>query len=377
MERYRQFFPVCDEMIYFNHAGVSPISTRVVGAVENYIMLLASKGGADYAQFLEHEKNLRNLVSRLIGCKMTEVAFVKNTSQGISMVANGIRWKKGDVVLIPENEFPSNVYPWMALEKKGVKLRFIPVHEGRITIEQIEKSMTNRVRLISVSSVEYGNGFRNDIEAIGKLCSRNGIYFFVDAIQSLGAFPLDVRKARIDFLAADAHKWLLGPEGIGIFYVSDKIIDEIDPTFFGWHSVVFDSDFDNYDFTLKGNAQKFEEGSPNMMGIFALEEAIELLMEVGIDKIQRQILHLTDVLLTGLKALDVTIMTPLGDKERSGIVSFRPKGHIEEIFKELMEHDIICAMRAGGIRVAPHFYNTEEEVDKFFLVLEKLIEDFK
>ena len=286
------------------------------------------------------------------------------------MVANGIGFEPGDNVVIPSLEFPANVYPWLNLARFGVATRIVPARKGRISVKDIDKAIDRRTRLVSISSVEYSNGFRNDLEALGSLCRKRDIYFCVDAIQSLGAIPMDVKRFGIDLLAADGHKWLLSPEGAGGFYCSKRVLSQIHPAKVGWKSVVRARDYSRIDFTLRRNSKKFEEGSLNLMTIAALGAELKLLLEVGLAAIEKMILSLTDHLIAGLRQQGFPIVSSLYPRERSGIVSFLSRDP-EAVCQRLKHKGIIVSVRDGAVRVSPHFYNSHEEVDKLLEVLGK------
>ncbi|HKY63583.1 MAG TPA: aminotransferase class V-fold PLP-dependent enzyme [bacterium] len=379
VRRYRELFPVTRHWIYLNHAGVGPISRRVAEAVEAYNREALEHGYTRGAAWHKRIEEIRSACAKLIGASASELAFVKNTSHGLSLAARGLNLGEGDEVLIGQLEFPANVYPWMALEKQGVVLKKIPASNGALDLDRLADLMTERTRVLSLSTVAYGTGYRLPLADIGKLCRDLGVFFAVDAIQSLGAFPIDVERDYVDFLSSDAHKWLLGHEGIGIVYVGKAWIDRIEPILLGWNSVVGCLDFDRIDFHLKADAQRFEEGSPNGLSIYGLGGSVELLLEIGIERIAARILGLTEILIAGLQKLDCILQTPLEPRLRSGIVSFRLPGdagnrRLIQLERHLYENGIYAAIRAGGLRLSPHFYNTEEEMDR---VIETIGEGLK
>ncbi|MFQ5329872.1 MAG: aminotransferase class V-fold PLP-dependent enzyme [Thermodesulfobacteriota bacterium] len=367
---YRKLFPVTENLVYLNHAAVAPLSTRVVDKVAAFLEEYREFGSLHYPRWMEYMDEVRGMAATLVGADRGEIAFIKNTSSGLSMVANGIAWAHGDNIITADCEFPSNVYPWMNLAPRGVELRLVKERDGRIHIGDIEALIDDRTRLLSISWVEFVNGFRNDLKALGDLCEARKIYFCVDGIQGLGALEMDVEKFKIDFLAADGHKWLLAPEGIGIFYVSRRVMDKLRPSQVGWHSVTNPSDYLPYHFDFRDDARRFEEGSPNMMGIYALGASLETLLEIGIGCIEETILSLTKNIANALTKRGHSILTPLGDNERSGIILFAPpKGSVEGLYRHLSANRILCAIRPGGIRLSPHFYNNIEDVDRLLNVI--------
>jgi len=369
--RTRSFFPVTLELAYLNHAGVAPISTRVEEALRRYIAEATGRGAFDYARVYDAEiERVRGRAALLLGADRSEIAFVKNTTEGLGLVAAGLDWRSGDQVLSCDLEYPSNVYPWQSLADRGVETVLLPGERGRLPLERVEEALRgSRVRLLALSSVEFGSGARNDLDALGRLCHERGVLFCVDAIQSLGCLPLDVERSRIDFLASDGHKWLLSPEGCGIFYCARRALDLVRPRVVGWRSVVDNHDFDTYHMELQPGAGRFEEGTPNTAGIFALGAAIDLLLEIGIDAIAERVLALTDRLVRGLEARGAEILGPRGD-EASGIVSFRlPDEPIERTVARLRTRRIFVVARRGGVRASPHFYNDESEIDRLLAAL--------
>ncbi|MFQ5482263.1 MAG: aminotransferase class V-fold PLP-dependent enzyme [Nitrospinaceae bacterium] len=374
LELLRHEFPVVEHGIFLDHARVAPLSRRVREKVEAFAKDATEQGTANYAVWMKEVETTRRLFARLIGADPEETAFIKNTSEGISLVANGIDWKDGDNVVIPDIEFPANVYPWMNLERRGVQLRFAKSVRGRVPFEQIRMQVNGRTRVISVSSVECNSGFRVDLETLGAFCKDKGILFCVDAIQSLGALPMDVKAAQIDFLAADGHKWLLSLEGLGGFYISREALDKIHVATVGWDSVVNARDYLNYDFTLRPDARRFEEGSGNTLSIHALGAALSLFHEVGMQTVAERILHLGDCILQRLWKRNLTVVNSTDPKERSGIVAFTVPADLDRLGQYLAYHNITVTVRDGLVRLSPHFYNTEEEVDRFFHHLDEFLE---
>lgn len=356
--------PWVDHVIFLNHAGVSPISGSGIKALDKYLKDMKSWAAFHSKKWDEHAEVVRALAAKLVNASIEEIAFAKNTSEGLSFVAEGLEFKAGDEIVTYAQEYPSNVYPWQYLEEtRGVKLKFVRKRGARILVEDIERLFTKRTKLLAISSVEFSDGFRNDLKSLGKLCRDRGALFCVDAIQSLGMLPMDVKKFNIDFLAADAHKWLMGPEGIGIFYASERVWDLVRPFEVGWKSIVNQDDYDNYDFTLKKSALKFEPGSLNTIGIYALGGSLEMLLDIGLKSIEKRLLHLTQFLIKGLKREGYTVVSSTKPSDRSGIVSFTGSEPAESIVDRLKKKKIHVAGRAGAVRVSPHFYNTEEELE--------------
>lgn len=320
--------------------------------------------------WLEESNETRTRFAALIGASSDEIAFIKNTSEGLSIVAAGFPWKTGDNLVTSDVEFPSNIYPWLRLESRGVEVRMVKSREGRIPREDLFASCDGKTRMIALSSVEFANGYRNDLAPIGEFCRKQGIFFCVDAIQSLGVLPIDVKSCGIDALAADGHKWLLAPEGIGGFYLSREVLEMVEPVVLGWHSVRNRFDFETYDFRLAPDARRFEPGSFNMVGISAFGASLGLLLEVGVERIWERVRRLTDRVIESAERARYEVISPRNPEDRSGIVTFRvPGADPQALWKSLLARGVVCSPRLGGIRVSPHFYNTPEEIERFFAIL--------
>jgi selenocysteine lyase/cysteine desulfurase len=362
--RARSFFPVTRDWVYLDHAGVAPISTRVAEALRHYADRATRDGATDYAFYEAEVARVRTRAARLLGAEADEIAFAKNTTEGLGIVASGLDWKRGDVVVTCDLEYPSNVTPWRGLRERGVETRLLPGARGHLPLERVEEALRDpRVRLVSLSSVEFSSGARNDLEAIGALCRDAGVLFCVDAIQSLGCLPLDVERSGIDFLSADGHKWLLCVEGCGIFYCARRMLERLTPRIVGWHNVAEPGDFDRYQTALRSDAGRFEEGSTNTAGIFALGAAIDLILELEVDAIGRRVLALTDRLVDGLSERGARVLSPRGACA-SGIVAFRagdePPARTAERLRARRIHTVV---RGGAVRASPHCYIEEAEID--------------
>ncbi len=368
-ESYRSEFPITRKYIYLDHSGVAPAPLRVKSAIEKFLAESAEGGAFHYPSWTQRVGEVRRACARLLNAGSDEIAFVKSTSHGLSIVAEGLDWKAGDNLLIYEKEFPSNIYPWLNLERKGVEVKFIPSRSGRIALDDIENLIDSKTRLLAVSSVQFINGLRIDLERVGELCRRRNILLCVDAIQSLGAIPMDVKKYQIDFLSADAHKWLLGPEGIGIFYCRRDLAERLHPPFVGWKCVQNELEFEKPVFCLKADALRFEEGSMNLLGIIGLGAAIELLLEVGIENIETRVLDLGDLIIREAEGRGYTVLTPKRREERGGNVTFAGDFDPVKVRDKLRSQGIMVNVRGGGLRVSPHFYNTEDEIARFFHAL--------
>jgi selenocysteine lyase/cysteine desulfurase len=368
----RTEFPVSGRYIYLDHAGVAPVSGRVRAAVERFIAESAGSGAFTYPEWAKQISETRSLAAQLLNAETSEIAFVRSTSHGLSLVAEGLPWNTGENVVVYEKEFPANLFPWLHLERKGVEARIVRARNGRVEIDDIASAIDEKTRLIALSSVQFTTGFRVDLEKLGGICRSKGVLLCVDAIQSLGLIPADVQRCCIDFLAADAHKWLMGPEGIGIFYCRKGLAEQLEPPLVGWKSVMNEFAFETPVFDLKTDAQRFEEGSLNLMGIIGLGAAIGLLLEAGIERIERRVLDLGDLIIQEADARNFSVLSPRDRRERGGIVTvagtFDPVGVREGLRKK----GIMVNTRAGGIRISPHFYNTEEEIRDCFRTIDQL-----
>jgi cysteine desulfurase / selenocysteine lyase len=368
-------FPVTKKFVYLNHAGVSPIPASAAASGTAVLEQARDEGAVRLRKWVETTDEGRGLFARLVGASAEEVAFIKSTSEGLSFVAAGFPWKEGDNLVTANVEFPSNIYPWLRLQARNVEVRMVQAREGRIRTEDLFKACDGKTRLVTLSSVEFANGFRNDLPRIGEYCQKQGIFFCVDAIQSLGVIPMDVKSYGIDALAADGHKWMLGPEGIGGLYIGKDVMEMIEPVVLGWHSVRNRFDFDNYDFQLSPDARRYEPGSFNMVGIAALNASLGLLASIGVDRIWERVRRLTDEAIAAAARAGYEIVSPRNPEERSGIVTFRvPGADHPALCKALLERNAVCVPRLGGIRISPHFYNTPEEIALFFALVAEEVE---
>lgn len=370
INKIRRLFPVTRHWIYMNHAAVAPVSTRVARAMNGFLRDQLENGSANWKGWFETYARGRSLVARLVNGHADEIAFVKNTSEGVSLIANGLRLLPSDVVAVAQPEFPSNVYPWLALARRGIRVKWIPEVRGRIPLDEIRRVLRRHPKVLALSFVEFLSGFRNDLVEIGKMCEEFSVFFFVDAIQGLGAFPVDVRGARIDALACDSKKWLLGPEGAGFLFCSRRAQERIDVTVHGWTSVQNPTDFFARSIVYPPSARRFEPGGLNTVGIYGLAAALELVEEIGLGAISDRLLALTDRLAEGLRSRGYRLLSPRGENERSGIVSFKhSRIGSERIVMALQSKSVVCAARLGHVRLSPHYYLTEDEIDRALAAL--------
>jgi cysteine desulfurase/selenocysteine lyase len=360
--QYRNLFPVTANAIYLNHASISPFSVKVQQAIQSFVEKRTG-GMADLLPEMVNEINLlKTNVSRLITTQTDRIAIIKNTSEGMNWLAQGLSWKPGDQILLADCEFPANVYPFLNLERKGVEVKFLSANDGAVTPQLIENNITSRTKLISLSFVQFTNGYRADLATIGNICKANDIIFAVDGIQGVGALPLNVENCSIDFLSNGGHKWLMGPAGCGFMYLSKKIEEKLTPPFIGWLSVKNSWDFSDYQLDLKENAEKYEIGTANFMGIYGARASTDLLLSVSPVKILPHLIELGDYMIEGLRELEIMPASIVESHFRSGILTFMG-AQTEELFSYLQKNRIYVSLRGGGLRISPHFYNNRDDID--------------
>ena len=365
----RKLFPVTQNYVYFNHAAVCPISTPVYERMQRHSRDVMENGAVNYREWLAAIKQTRELAARLINAKPDEIAFAPDTSAGLAMIANGVDWREGDNVVTADCEFPANVVPWMRIKREfGVEVKMARERDCRLETEEILNLIDERTRVVALSFVEFGSGFRNDLAAIGRHCRERDVLFVVDAIQGLGALGLDVEACAIDALSADAHKFLLGPEGVALFYVSRRAMERVKPTLVGWLSVNNPEDYLNYDQPYAPSARRFEAGALNTVGVAGLGAAIELFLQIGLEKIESHLLDLGDYLCERLRErlMDrgYRVASSRRDGEKSAIICLQhEKYSAQELCHLLDDRRIITTARLGRLRISPHFYNTREEID--------------
>lgn len=362
---WRLEFPVTEHWAFLNHAAVAPLCRRARDVIREYADDMAENGNVHEARWWSRIEDARAMAARSIGAQPTEIALVKNTSEGLAFIAEGLDWRVGDNVVIAAGEYPANVYPWMHLASKGVAVKTVARRGARIALEDLAAAIDSRTRLLSLSFVQFATGFRSDLAAVGAMCRDRGVDFCVDAIQGLGVHPIDVEAMKIDYLAADGHKWLVAPEGAGICYVRSARLERIRPVSIGWKSVVGMHDYSTIDFRLRPDASRFEGGSFNVVGLVALGASLSLLEEIGIAVVERRVRELTDYLIDRLAELGADVFSPRGAGEWSGIVSFSVPGtDPSAIVPKLKERGVVISRRDGRFRASPHFYNNREDIDR-------------
>ncbi len=371
----RKLFPVTSQYAYLNHASISPLPYPVTYAMQRFLHDQSFHGTEMSEEWWHIDQRVRQRFARLINAQPEQVCFTRNTSAGLITVAEGLSWQPGDTIITVADEFPSNVYPWLNLQRRGVEVRFVPCKDGRMLVEDLAALMDEHTRLVSLSFVQFGTGFRAPLAAVGKLCRERGVLFGVDGIQGLGALQLDVQACQIDFLAASSPKWLMAPLSVGVLWISPELMPKMGIPERSWRSFIEPFDFYNYQQPLKDTAERFEGGSNNMTCLVGLDAALELFETAGPPEIEARVLGLTERLAHGLQERGYPVISPQGEGERSGIVCFkaRPDGiPVEQICQRLKEAKIIVVQRGNAVRVSPHFYNTEEEIDRLLVALQEL-----
>lgn len=359
-------FPVSRKWAYFDHAAVSPLPRRSAESLREWAAGQEADGCVYWPMWRQRLEELRRLAARLIQADPSEIALVNSTTQGIGLVAEGFPWREGDNVVTAAEEYTSNIYPWMNLARRGVALRTVPTRpDGRIWVEDLAEAMDGRTRLLTISHVEFSSGFRNDLDALAQLCQERGVALFVDAIQGLGPLTIDVRRTGIDFLAADGHKWLLGPEGAGLFYVRGEWIDRLACLGVGWNSVTSSYNSPALDFRLKPTAERWEGGSYAMPGLQAFRASLELLEEIGAEEVSARILDRAEAVRERAQSAGWRIHGSSRPEDRSGIVVLEREGvDPEATARAFRERGIALSARRGRLRVSAHIYNNEDDLDR-------------
>lgn len=363
LELYRSWFPHLQTgKMYLNHAAVSPLSTRVNQAIESYLQTRTIGEIDPFLLAQQSALQLKNNLATLLNTTPKRIGFVLNTSEGLNILANGLPWSAGDRILLNDVEFPTNVVPFLNLKRFGVEIDFVHNTQGKILVDDIVKALTPKTKLLSISFVQFLSGYKANLEAIGALCKERNIIFCVDAIQGLGVSPMDVQKFKIDFLASGGNKWLMGLMGLGFVYLTEELQQRIHQVHASWTSNKnFFGDFFTYRVDFDETARRYENGTQNFLAITALGESTSMLLEAGIEQIEQHLHSITEKIFSSAKEIGYTVITPSSTSERSGIVTIQhPKAG--ELFEALTKRNIIVSMREGMIRIAPHFYNSENDI---------------
>ncbi len=355
-------FRLDPQVRYLNHAAVAPWPERTRKAVEAFARENASRGSQAYPQWLETEAALRESCRRLINAPAAEdIALLKNTSEALSVVAHGLPWRPGDNLVISDQEFPSNRIVWESLAGRGVEVRRVDLRSGASPESALQDAMDVHTRLCSISAVQYATGLRIDLPALGRVCRARGVLFCVDAIQQVGALGFDAQACCADFVMADGHKWMLGPEGLALFYCRAPLRPQLDLHQYGWHMVEHAHDFDRPDWSPAQSARRFECGSPNMLGVHALQASLCVLLELGMEAIEQAVLsNAARVMELVDAAPELELLSDTRPGRYAGIVTFRHRRvPAETLYKRLMAQGVMCAQRGGGVRFSPHFYTAD------------------
>lgn len=373
--KLRECFPVTQNCIYLDNGAKVPLSKPVLKAIEE-MNTVCSMSGRDYGTWWKIADDVRGQFAELIGAKDCEIAFASSSTHAVNIIARGICWKAGENVVVAEEEFPSNLYPWLQLQKQGVEIRFVYADgNGETSWEQYRRLCDENTRLVTVSHVQASNGYRIDLEQLGSFCHENRILFFVDATQSCGAFAIDVEKAHIDFLCASTYKWLMGMDGLAVLYCRKKRLDQVDFSYLGWAGRTDRNDYEHHEMVYPGEARKFELGNLNYTAIIALQAALKFGKETGFLNIQKRTEELTAYLKNGLKKIPQLQLSGDFPAERTGaLVTVRCRDFCK-VHRRLQEKKVLTTLRYNGIRFSPYFYNTEEEIDRMLEILEGCVKN--
>jgi cysteine desulfurase / selenocysteine lyase len=361
----RALFPITQRVIYLNHAAVSPLPVPTVAAINAQLKDVQDNGSFNYKNWIAVKDQARSLLADLLGARPDQVAFMRNTSDSLSTVANGLKWQSGDNIVTFKREFPANIYPWLRLQRGfGVEVRMCAEYEGRVDFDELANMVNNHTRLIAISHVQYASGFRSNLERLGRLARKHDALLVVDVIQSLGVIPLSVEAELIDVAAGASHKWLLTPEGVGYLYLSDRARERIDPTLVGWVSVVEPEDYENFDQEWNHGTLAWETGTAATALIHGLEASLKLLEGVGTSAIASYLEQLTDHLCERLRGRNYQLVSSREEDQKSQIVCIYPRDiSAMRLYGLLKSKNIITAPRIDRLRIAPHFYNTFAEID--------------
>lgn len=365
--KIRALFPAANEFTYLNSAAVSPLPTISVEAVHSQLKDVSAYGSEHFPAWIATKNRARTLVAEMLNVKPEQIAFTRNTSDGMASIALGIEWKSGDNIVSFVNEFPANFYPWRQMrDRYGVELRLCPEREGRIDLEELIGLIDKDTKVVAISAVQFASGFRADLERIGNAARAVNALFVVDVIQGLGAMSFDLPALKVDIAAGASHKWLCSPEGCGFLYVSDRARQMVEPTLVGWISVETPWDFEDKEQALKPNALAWESGTGPSALFYGMEQSLKLLSDAGPDKIDKYLLGLSDMLCELLTGKEYELISSRKAGERSAIVCVKHRGGTpsSEIAERLQKENIIVSPRGDRLRISPHFYNNETDIER-------------
>ncbi|MBL4884374.1 MAG: aminotransferase class V-fold PLP-dependent enzyme [Planctomycetaceae bacterium] len=370
---FRECMSLEPGLAYFDHASVAPLTVAAHQAIVDWADDVGRFGSTHWNRWRTSVEKTRRLAARLINADREEIALIHSTTQGINLVAEGYPWKAGDNVVIPAGEFPSNLYPWLMLESQGVEVRRVPMPDHRIDLDKISDACDANTRIVTCSWVGYSHGFRVDLDQLADIVHKKGALLLVDAIQGLGVFPLDVKQSPIDFLSADGHKWLLGPEGAGIFYLKREHLDLLKPMGIGWNSVATAGEFQHECLDLRPTAARFEGGSFNMVGLAGLGASLEVMLDQGIERISNSLRDIVETATEQLRMIDAVVHSSSEHGQWSGIVSFDLPGQDSVSVKQkAKKQNVILNARNGHLRISPHAYTNQQDVEQLISVLKEM-----
>jgi selenocysteine lyase/cysteine desulfurase len=369
-QEMRALYPITSRYAYLDHAAIAPLATPVRSTMEVFLGRMTEEP-FDLAHWERFRTQVRSRLAELLSVGVESITFTKNTTSGLGMVAAGLDWEAGDNVVGVDREFPANIYPWMGLKRKGVELRLYRPQQGRIDVKALVRLCDRRTRVLAISAVQFWSGFRTDLAGLGAALKGRDVLLVVDAMQAVGALRLDLSAAPVDFLCAGAQKWMLGPIGVGFAYVGPRMLERLTPVTIGFDSVVRDEEYFDYDLTLKPDARRFEEASPNYSGVLGMGAAVNLLLRAGTPAVEDVVLRLADRLRDELPRRGYElVLKPTRPSERSGIVSFRhPRMVPAELHTRLREAGVIVSLRSDFLRASPHYYNSDEDLDRLLEAL--------
>ncbi|TWT32027.1 aminotransferase class V-fold PLP-dependent enzyme [Blastopirellula retiformator] len=368
-DQFRQEMTIAPEWAYFDHSSVSPLPRRTANLIRQYVDQAAAGGNLHWPDWARAVEKTRSKIASLVNADTDEIALLPNTTHGVSLVAGGFDWKPGDSVVVLNNEFPANLYPWMHLESIGVEVRQVQVEGAGPTLDDIVAAIDSTTRIVAVSWVAFATGYRLDIAKLTEMVHAHGALMFVDVIQALGVFPFDVKATGVDFFASTSQKWLMTPEGVGMFYIRREHLDKVRPLFVGPSSMVKPYDYDRIALEFADSARRFEGGSKNMIGYMALGGSLDLLMELGAGAEQSavgdRVLEIGDLAVERLQSIGASIFSDREGDKRSGIISFEFPGQDPNQLRNLcVDAKVALSVRGGRLRISPHAYTNEEDVDR-------------
>lgn len=375
IEEVRKLFQhLQTDQIYFNHAAIGPWHKLVLDRIQEYSQQRSLTQIENYKSFLKWNDSAKVKLAKLLNTTADRLAWTDNVANGISILAQGIEWETGDRIILNDMEFPSNVYPFLNLKNQGVEVDFVKSRNGIIDIEEIEKLVTLKTKLISISLVQFVSGYRADVTAIGELCKKNGIIFCADAIQGAGVVQIDVNKSKIDFLSGGSQKWLMSSQGLSYIFVTEELQNRIKQRNVGWTSVEDAWNLLDYNLTLKSGADRYQSGTVNAFGVAIFEASLEMFHEFGLKNVESRVLENTSYFIKKLVEIGIEpLLKDVSENNFAGIVSFKHE-KANDIFTELEERKIYAAVRGGMIRLSPHFYNTSDEIDSVINCLKEILE---